>query len=78
MASHPSRQLLTLKNFENNARLNDPEKVNDLNVKFHSTYADYCTSHENTCNCDRYHVSKENVIDAVMCLKGGEIARRRC
>ena len=58
--------------FEKNARPNDQRKVDDLNTKFQSTYTDYCSSHVNSCDCESYLVSLENVIDAVMCLKGGK------
>ena len=58
--------------FEKNARPNNRQKVEELNDKFSSKYAEYCSSHEDLCNCQRYHVSFENVIDAVMCLKAGK------
>ena len=58
--------------FENNARPNNQEKVDDLKNTFDSKYADFCSTHEDTCNCQNYHASIENIIDAVMCLKGGK------
>ena len=57
--------------FEKNARPNNWQKVEDLDVKFRAEYADYCANHEYACNCQNYHASFDSVIDAVMCLKDG-------
>ena len=59
-------------NFEINAQPNDKGRVAELNERFQSSYTEYCSSHVNACDCESYHVSVENVIDAVMCLKGGK------
>ena len=59
-------------NFERNAQPNNQRKVDDLNARFNSAYAEYSSSHENACNCESYQISLDNVIDAVMCLKGGK------
>ena len=59
-------------NFEKNAQPNIQQKVDDLKVKFDHEYANFCSSHTNTCNCESYRVTLENVFDAVMCLKGGK------
>ena len=58
--------------FERNARPNNEQKVDILKTKFSSDYANYCASHRDSCNCSSYGTSVENVIDAVMCLKGGK------
>ena len=60
--------------FEKNARPNNEQKVQDLDVKFRSVYSEYSSNHECACDCQKYHASLDNVIDAVMCLKGGKSA----
>ena len=59
-------------NFEKNAQPNNEERVNAIKREFNNTYTEYCASHQSSCNCETYHISAENVIDAVMCLKGGK------
>ena len=59
-------------NFVKNARPNDQRKVNDLDSRFNSAYTEFCASHGNSCDCESYHITIDNVIDAVMCLKGGK------
>ena len=58
--------------FEKNARPNNQQKVEELNVRFRSVYSDYSTRHADTCDCQNYLASLDNVIDAVMCLKDGK------
>ena len=54
--------------FIKNARPNNPQKVEEINRKFESAYDAFCLSHAESCNCQSYNVTLDNVFDAVLCL----------
>ena len=60
------------RNFEKNALPNNQQKVDDLNVKFQDAYSNLLSSHDGECNCSSYNVTLNEVIDAILCLKGGK------
>ena len=53
------------------SRPNNPQKVDELKESFHTEYAREMCNHSN-CSCTSYHVSLENVIDAVFSMKKGK------
>ena len=62
------------KSFINNAKPNNASKVEELNKKFESQYRTYSEHHSENCNCSAYSVTRENVIDAICCMKRGKCA----
>ena len=58
--------------FEKNAQPNNQQKVNELNSKFNTVYECLQSSHESSCECDKYNITIENVLDAAHSLKMGK------
>ena len=60
--------------FKRNSEPNNQSKVNDLNTRFASRYSDFCSQHQSECKCGSYHITLENVIDAICSIKTGKCA----
>ena len=60
--------------FRQNSEPNNRVKVEELNSKFHSMYADFCKDHQSSCNCRNYSISLHNVIDSIASMKTGKCA----
>ena len=60
--------------FLENSKPNNPSKVEEMNQKFHVQYREFCDNHASSCDCANYHVSVENVIDAICRMKKGKCA----
>ena len=58
--------------FENNARPNNIEKVDDLNNRFAQSYTDYSLQNEGNCDCGSFNISLSQVIDATCRMKSGK------
>ena len=58
--------------FEKNAQPNNEQKVNEVNDKFKTEYEKLESSHGSRCQCDKYNIKIENVLDAIHALKRGK------
>ena len=50
---------------------NNEERVDEVKASFNTAYADAVKEHTN-CSCASYHISTENVLDAVFSMKKGK------
>ena len=64
--------------FSKNSSPNNPEKVASLNRTFETDYCYYSAHHLLSCNCKKTEISVINVIDALLCMKGGKSADADC
>ena len=60
--------------FEQNSKPNNPAKVELLEEKFKTEFAAYEAKHRESCDCAKIDVTAVNVIDALLCMKGGKSA----
>ena len=58
--------------FMKNSTPNNFEKVEQLNKRFDEEYSLYLERHKNSCDCNSSKISTINVIDALLCMKGGK------
>ena len=60
--------------FQSNAIPNSQSKVDELKTRFDAQLCDYAQSHLMTCDCERYEITIENVVDAISCMKEDKCA----
>ena len=60
--------------FQSNSIPNNQSKVDDLKARFDAQFCDYAQSHMMACDCDKYEITIENVVDAISRMKEGKCA----
>ena len=60
--------------FEKNSKPNNPNKVADLDNRFHDKYNEFVTNHAQKCDCKNHRISLEDTFEAIMSLKNGKSA----
>ena len=60
--------------FQKNSKPNNIEKVHELNRKFATAHHHYMSEHRASCNCSSFKITVVDVIDALLCMKGGKSA----
>ena len=58
--------------FKKNSTPNNPVKVDELNKKFTLEHKRYIEKHSERCDCASVNITTIDVIDALLCMKGGK------
>ena len=62
------------KSFLENSRPNKASEVDEMNSNFASQYQEFGMKHSSTCDCTKFKVTAETVIDAICRMKKGKCA----
>ena len=60
--------------FQSNSEPNNAEKVEELKAQFVVQYANYSQCHMESCDCNNYSISVEDVFEAISSMKTGKCA----
>ena len=60
--------------FSKNSTPNNQSKVDEMNDRFAIEHSLYMEKHKHSCDCASTHITAIQVIDALLCMKGGKCA----
>ena len=60
--------------FEANSEPNDRTKVQEIDNEFKERYAKFSKDHNSSCDCNKFRITVEMVIDAICTMKSGKCA----